>query len=159
MPPRPRPRPRPANRQASDQAQQTATSSSSTTQAASLAKTDRELELDKGDELFLRNRNMTAKDWRKLDKLAKGESGHLFIPYSARLTHILQNRLATLPTRTRIRKSSPTSRLGHPESDGKQDNGMRVISQNGPGRPISRKLPSPTSHTQIWSSAEVIHHG
>jgi hypothetical protein len=48
------------------------------TQGASLAKTDRELELDKGDELFLRNRNMTANDWRKLDRLAKGESG-LFI--------------------------------------------------------------------------------
>lgn len=76
MPPRPRPRPRPANRQASDQAQQIATSSM--TQGASLAKTDRELELDKGDELFLRNRNMTANDWRKLDRLAKGESG-LFI--------------------------------------------------------------------------------
>jgi hypothetical protein len=44
----------------------------------SLAKTDREMELDKGDEFFLRNRNRTAKDWRKLDKLTKGESGHLF---------------------------------------------------------------------------------
>jgi len=76
MPPRPRPRPRPANRQASDQAQQTA--SSSITQAVSLAKTDRELELDKGDELFLRNRNMTANDWRKMDRLAKGEPGHLY---------------------------------------------------------------------------------
>jgi len=42
------------------------------TQAAPLAKTDRELELDKGDELFLRNRNRTAKDWKKLDKLTKG---------------------------------------------------------------------------------------
>jgi len=41
------------------------------TQAAPLAKTDRELELDKGDELFLRNRNRTAKDWKKLDKLTK----------------------------------------------------------------------------------------
>jgi len=76
MPPRPRPRPRPANRQASDQAQQTA--SSSVTQAVSLAKTDRELELDKGDELFLRNRNMTTNDWRKLDRLAKGEPGYLY---------------------------------------------------------------------------------
>jgi len=76
MPPRPRPRPRPANRQASDQAQQTA--SSSMTQGVSLAKTDRELELDKGDELFLRNRNMTANDWRTRDRLAKGESGHSF---------------------------------------------------------------------------------
>jgi hypothetical protein len=47
------------------------------TQAVSLAKTDRELELDKGDELFLRNRNMTANDWRKLDRRAKGEPGHL----------------------------------------------------------------------------------
>ena len=88
MPPRPRPRPRPANRQASDQAQQTA-SSSSTMQAASLAKTDREQELDKGDELFLRNRNMTAKDWRKLDRQAKGESGYMFIPYSVGLTRVL----------------------------------------------------------------------
>lgn len=35
------------------------------------AKTDRELELDKGDELFLRNRNRTAKDWKRLDKLTK----------------------------------------------------------------------------------------
>ena len=76
MPPRPRPRARPANRQASDQAQQTA--SSSMTQGVSLTKTDRELELDKGDELFLRNRNMTANDWRKVDRLAKGESGHSF---------------------------------------------------------------------------------
>jgi hypothetical protein len=50
-------------------------------QAASLAKTDRELEQDKGDELFLRNRNRTAKDWKKLDKLTKGESRHLFNSY------------------------------------------------------------------------------
>jgi hypothetical protein len=59
------------------------------TQAAPLAKTDRELELDKGDELFLRNRNRTAKDWKKLDKLTKGESGHLFDPYSMILMRIL----------------------------------------------------------------------
>ena len=85
--PRPRPRPRPANRAASDQAQQTA--SSSTMQAASPTKTDRELELEKGDELFLRNRNMTAKDWRKLDRQAKGESGYMFVPYSVRLTRVL----------------------------------------------------------------------
>jgi hypothetical protein len=71
----PRPRPRPANRQASDQTQHGA--SSSMTQGVSLAKTDRELELDKGDELFLRNRNRTANDWKKLDRLAKGGSGHL----------------------------------------------------------------------------------
>jgi hypothetical protein len=51
------------------------------TQAESLPKTDRELEQDKGDELFLRNRNRTAKDWKKLDKLTKGESGHLFDSY------------------------------------------------------------------------------
>lgn len=51
------------------------------TQAESLPKTDRELEQDKGDELFLRNRNRTAKDWKKLDKLTKGESGHLFGSY------------------------------------------------------------------------------
>jgi hypothetical protein len=47
------------------------------TQGVSLAKTDRELELDKGDEFFLRNRNRTANDWKKLDRLAKGGSGHL----------------------------------------------------------------------------------
>jgi len=41
------------------------------TRAVPLAKTDREMELDKGDEFFLRNRNRTAKDWKKLDKLAK----------------------------------------------------------------------------------------
>ena len=64
----PRPRPRPANRQASDQN----AASSSTTR---VVKTDRELELDKGDELFLRNRNMTAKDWKKVDRRTKGESG------------------------------------------------------------------------------------
>ncbi|KAI9512389.1 hypothetical protein F5148DRAFT_1273703 [Russula earlei] len=58
----PRPRPRPANRQAGDQAQRAV---SPVTQAAPLAKTDRESELDKGDELFLRNRNRTAKDWKK----------------------------------------------------------------------------------------------
>src|SRR5258708_5082872 len=75
----PRPRPRPANRQASDQAQNVA--SSSMIQGVSLAKTDRELELNKGDELFIRNRNRTARDWKKLDKLAKGESGHLFDSY------------------------------------------------------------------------------
>ena len=51
-------------------------------QAASLAKTDRDLEQDQGDELFLRNRNRTAKDWKKLDKMTKGESGHLFDLYS-----------------------------------------------------------------------------
>ena len=59
------------------------------TQAVSLAKTDREVELDKGDELFLRNRNRTAKDWRKLDRLAKGEPSHTSEAYSARLTGIL----------------------------------------------------------------------
>jgi hypothetical protein len=58
-------------------------------QAASPTKTDRELELEKGDELFLRNRNMTAKDWRKLDRQAKGESGYMFVPYSVRLTRVL----------------------------------------------------------------------
>jgi hypothetical protein len=41
-----------------------------------VVKTDRELELDKGDELFLRNRNMTAKDWKKVDRRTKGESGY-----------------------------------------------------------------------------------
>jgi hypothetical protein len=56
---------------------------------ASLVKTDRELELDKGDELFLRNRNRTAKDWKKLDKLTKGESGHIFDSYSMILMRIL----------------------------------------------------------------------
>ena len=66
----PRPRPRPANRQASDQ---TAASSS---RSVPIAKTNRELELDKGDELFLRNRNMTAKDWKKVDRRTKGESGY-----------------------------------------------------------------------------------
>ncbi|KAI0304446.1 hypothetical protein B0F90DRAFT_1256637 [Multifurca ochricompacta] len=70
----PRPRPRPANRQASDPVQQATSSSSPNTQVLSIAKTDRELELDKGDELFIRNRNRTAKDWKKLDKLVKGES-------------------------------------------------------------------------------------
>jgi hypothetical protein len=59
------------------------------TQAASLAKTDRELELDKGDELFLRNRNRTAKDWKKLDKLTKGESRHLLNSYPMILMCVL----------------------------------------------------------------------
>jgi hypothetical protein len=45
-------------------------------QAVPLTKTDREMELDKGDEFFMRNRNRTAKDWKKLDKLTKGESGY-----------------------------------------------------------------------------------
>jgi hypothetical protein len=73
----PRPRPRPANRQASEQN----AASSSMTRAVPLAKTDREMELDKGDEFFLRNRNRTAKDWKKLDKLAKGESGYFVDTY------------------------------------------------------------------------------
>jgi len=77
MPPRPRPRPRPANRQAGDQAHKTA---SSIAQAVPLSKADRESELDKGDELFLRNRNRTAKDWKRLDLLEKekGESSKVF---------------------------------------------------------------------------------
>jgi hypothetical protein len=66
----PRPRPRPANRQANEHVQHAV---SSVTPAMSLAKTDRESELDRGDELFMRNRNRTAKDWKKLDELAKGE--------------------------------------------------------------------------------------
>lgn len=82
----PRPRPRPANRQASDKAQNAA--SSSMTQE-SLAKTNRELELDKGDELFLRNRNRTAKDWKKLDKLTKGEPDYLFDSYPMILMCVL----------------------------------------------------------------------
>ncbi|KAH9002555.1 hypothetical protein EDB86DRAFT_2800259 [Lactarius hatsudake] len=65
----PRPRPRPANRQASAPTQH-ATSSS---KPVPIAKTGRELELDKGDELFIRNRNRTAKDWQRLDRIAKGE--------------------------------------------------------------------------------------
>ena len=64
----PRPRPRPANRQASGPAPHAASSSKIPT-----VKTDRDLELDKGDELFIRNRNRTAKDWQRLDRLAKGE--------------------------------------------------------------------------------------
>lgn len=67
----PRPRPRPANRQASEPVPH---ATSSVTPAVSLAKTQRELELDRGDEFFMRNRNRTAKDWRRLDELAKGES-------------------------------------------------------------------------------------
>lgn len=83
MPPRPRPRPRPANRQASDQAQHAASS------VMKLAKSDRELELDKGDEYFIRNRNRSAKDWKKLDDLTKGEFGYLVDAHLARLTHVL----------------------------------------------------------------------
>jgi hypothetical protein len=60
------------------------------TQAESLVKTDRELEQDKGDELFLRNRNRTAKDWKKLDKLTKGESGHPFNTYPMVLMCIVE---------------------------------------------------------------------
>ena len=66
----PRPRPRPANRPVNEHVQHAV---SSVTPAVSLAKTDRESELDRGDELFMRNRNRTAKDWKKLDELAKGE--------------------------------------------------------------------------------------
>jgi hypothetical protein len=91
----PRPRPRPANRPASGQN----VASSSTTRTVSLAKTDRELELDKGDELFLRNRNMTAKDWKKLDKLAKGESGYLSI-------HIVLNNADACIVEQQVRQSS-----------------------------------------------------
>jgi hypothetical protein len=139
MPPRPRPLPRPANRQASDRTQQIA--SSSTTHAVPVAKSDRELELDKGDELFLRNRYMTTKDWKKLDKQTKGESGHSFDAYMERLTRILQDRLPSLPTGTRIPRSSQRPPLARPKSDEKKGIGMTVISQNGPGRQISRKSP------------------
>ncbi|KAH9049940.1 hypothetical protein EDB84DRAFT_1451888 [Lactarius hengduanensis] len=66
----PRPRPRPANRQASAPTQH-ATSSS---KPVPIAKTGRELELDKGDELFIRNRNRTAKDWQRLDRIAKEQA-------------------------------------------------------------------------------------
>ncbi|KAI0269806.1 hypothetical protein BC834DRAFT_863466 [Gloeopeniophorella convolvens] len=66
----PRPRPRPANRQASDSAQPAGTSSI-TGRVVPVAKTDRDLELDKGDEFFLRNRNRTARDWQRLDRLEK----------------------------------------------------------------------------------------
>lgn len=66
----PRPRPRPANRQASGLTQHAASSSKLVT----TTKTGRELELDKGDELFIRNRNRTAKDWQRLDRLAKEQA-------------------------------------------------------------------------------------
>ncbi|KAH9065443.1 hypothetical protein EDB87DRAFT_1595903 [Lactarius vividus] len=66
----PRPRPRPANRQASGSTQH-ATSSS---KHVPISKTGRELELDKGDELFIRNRNRTAKDWQRLDRIAKEQT-------------------------------------------------------------------------------------
>jgi hypothetical protein len=59
------------------------------TRAVPLAKTDREMELDKGDELFLRNRNRTAKDWKKLDRLGKGESGYLVDAYLITLVRVL----------------------------------------------------------------------
>jgi hypothetical protein len=81
MPPRPRPRPRPANRQPSEPVQHAV---SSDAPVVSLAKTDRELELDRGDELFMRNRNRTAKDWRKLDALAKGESLTSYLRHAQR---------------------------------------------------------------------------
>ncbi|KAI9465518.1 hypothetical protein BJY52DRAFT_586407 [Lactarius psammicola] len=64
------PRPRPANRQASGPTQGAASSS----KRVPIVKTDRELELDKGDELFIRNRNRTAKDWQRLDRLAKEQA-------------------------------------------------------------------------------------
>jgi hypothetical protein len=67
----PRPRPRPANRQANEPVQHADTSVAAIVLPP---KTDRESELDRGDELFMRNRNRTAKDWRKLDELAKSES-------------------------------------------------------------------------------------
>ncbi|KAI9428317.1 hypothetical protein H4582DRAFT_788474 [Lactarius indigo] len=66
----PRPRPRPANRQASGPTQHAASSS----KPVPIAKTGRELEIDKGDELFIRNRNRTAKDWQRLDRIAKEQA-------------------------------------------------------------------------------------
>jgi hypothetical protein len=81
----PRPRPRPANRQASDQN----AASSSTARVVKPVKTDRESELDKGDELFLRNRNMTAKDWKKVDRRTKGESGYFVGACLITLTRVL----------------------------------------------------------------------
>ncbi len=77
----PRPRPRPANRQANGPTQDVASSST--------AKTGRELELDKGDELFIRNRNRTAKDWQRLDRLAKGESRGTPSDYSLKANLVL----------------------------------------------------------------------
>jgi hypothetical protein len=54
-----------------------------------LAKTDRETELDKGDEFFIRNRNRTAKDWKKIDRLTKGESGYFVDAYLITLMRVL----------------------------------------------------------------------
>lgn len=76
--PRPRPRPRPTNRQANPT--QSSSSSASTqilealTQNTSLnqTKSARDIELDQEDQFFIRNRNRTAKEWKKLEDIDKG---------------------------------------------------------------------------------------
>ncbi|KAI0058271.1 hypothetical protein BV25DRAFT_1994402 [Artomyces pyxidatus] len=69
----PRPRPRPVNRQKTAPATSSTpeASSSKASTSADHVKTARELELDKDDEFFIRNRNRTAKDWKKLEQREK----------------------------------------------------------------------------------------
>ncbi|KAI0322030.1 hypothetical protein OF83DRAFT_1096336 [Amylostereum chailletii] len=69
MPPKPRPRPRPTPRQASGSGN--ASSSNLSASNVQKSKSAREQELDKDDVFFLRNRNRTAKDWKKLDEMEK----------------------------------------------------------------------------------------
>ncbi|KAI0051098.1 hypothetical protein FA95DRAFT_1580837 [Auriscalpium vulgare] len=66
----PRPRPRPANRS-------TASTASTSSRALENQKSEREVELDKEDVFFMRNRNRTAKDWKKLETREKGQSAAL----------------------------------------------------------------------------------
>jgi hypothetical protein len=45
---------------------------------------------------------------------------------------------------------------GHPESDEKQNKWMIMISQNGPGKLISRKSSTPRHTPKLGPSAEAI---
>ncbi|THH09289.1 hypothetical protein EW146_g8721 [Bondarzewia mesenterica] len=75
--PRPRPRPRPAHRQESVTNSASSISKSLLTDEtgglpSTRAKSVRELELDREDTFFIKNRNRTAKEWKRLDQMEKG---------------------------------------------------------------------------------------
>ncbi|TFY79612.1 hypothetical protein EWM64_g4405 [Hericium alpestre] len=74
--PRPRPKPRPAHPQASNAAPTLPpgpSSSSTGGTTANQAKSAREQELDEEDMFFLKNRNRTVNDWKKIDLREKEE--------------------------------------------------------------------------------------
>ncbi|TFY70973.1 hypothetical protein EVG20_g2036 [Dentipellis fragilis] len=82
--PRPRPRPRPANRQSSHTEPPASVIPllDKNDEAHSQSKSAREQELDEEDIFFMKNRNRTAKDWKKIDLLEK-EQEILEVPASS----------------------------------------------------------------------------